>query len=160
MIARLAAAVTGPRGRWLTIAVWLALGAGGLLGHSRIDDVTAAGQNSFLPRDAESTRALDALEHGQGAGEEVPTVIVFERDGGLTKADLNAIGRIGDGLNELGITGATPIVDPFSAGSAAALGEVARIAKGVGPTAARSGMASTPFAATSPTTPGPGSTPT
>ena len=133
MIARLAAAVTGPRGRWLTIAVWLALGAGGLLGHSRIDDVTAAGQNSFLPRDAESTRALDALEHGQGAGEEVPTVIVFERDGGLTKADLNAIGRIGDGLNELGITGATPIVDPFSAGSAAALGEVARIAKGVGP---------------------------
>ena len=28
----------------------------------------------------------------------MPAVIVFERDGGLTKADLDAIGRIGDGL--------------------------------------------------------------
>ncbi|HEX5713513.1 MAG TPA: MMPL family transporter [Solirubrobacterales bacterium] len=133
MISRLAAAVTGPRGRWLTIAVWLALGLGGYLGHSRIDDVTAAGQSSFLPRDAESTRALDALEHGSGGGEEVPTVIVFERNGGLSKADLNAIGRIGEGLNRLGITGATPIIDPFSAETAAPLGEVARVAKGIGP---------------------------
>jgi putative drug exporter of the RND superfamily len=133
VIDRVAAAVTGPRGRWLTVAIWLALGLGGLLGRDHIDNVTAAGQSSFLPANAESTRALDALEHGEGAREEVPTVIVFERNGGLTRADLNAIGRIGNGLNELQITGATPIIDPFSADSAAPLGEVARIAKGVGP---------------------------
>ena len=60
-------------------------------------------------------------------------MIVFERDGGLTKADLDAIGRIGDGLNRLKIVGATPIVDPFSADTAAPLGEVARVAKGIGP---------------------------
>ncbi len=133
MIASIAAAVTGPRGRWVTIAVWLALGVAGFLGRSRIDDVTAAGQASFLPADAESTRALDALEHSQQSGEEVPTVIVFERDGGLSHADLRAIGRLGRGLNDLRIVGATPIVDPFSADAEAPYGEVARVAKGIGP---------------------------
>jgi RND superfamily putative drug exporter len=130
---RLATAVTGPRGRLVTIAAWFLLGVAGFLGHSRIDDVTAAGQSSFLPKNAESTRALDSLERSRQSGEEVPTVIVFQRDGGLTAADLNAIGAIGQGLNRLDIVGATPIVDPFSADTAAPLGEVARVAKGVGP---------------------------
>jgi RND superfamily putative drug exporter len=117
----------------LTIAVWVLLGVAGFIGHSQIDDVTAAGQSSFLPKNAESTRALDLLQHSQKSGEEVPVVLVFERNGGLSKADLKAIGRIGDGLNELKITGATPIIDPFSADSEAPLGEVAKIADGVGP---------------------------
>jgi RND superfamily putative drug exporter len=133
LIARLAAAVTGPRGRWLTVAVWAGLGVAGFLGRSHIDDVTAAGQASFLPANAESTRALDALEHSQQSGEEVPTVIVFERDGGLSRADLRAIGRIGKGLNDLRIVGATPIVDPFSADAEAPYGEVAKRARGIGP---------------------------
>ncbi|HWC08967.1 MAG TPA: MMPL family transporter, partial [Solirubrobacterales bacterium] len=134
---RLADAVTGPRGRWLVIAVWLALGIAGWLGHGKIGEVTAAGQSSFLPSNSEATRAIEALEtgggNGAGAGEEVPTVIVFERDGGLTEDDLNGIGRIGDQLNQLEITGATPIVDPFSADSSESLGELASRAKGVGP---------------------------
>jgi len=133
VIARCAAAVTGPRGRWLAIAVWLAIGGAGLLARAHIDDVTAAGQSSFLPKNAESTRALDTLQHSQKTGEEVPVVIVFQRRGGLTEADLGAIGRIGDGLNRLKIVGATPIVDPFSADSTAPLGEVAKIADGIGP---------------------------
>jgi putative drug exporter of the RND superfamily len=130
---RLAAAVTGPRGRWLTIGVWALIAVAGFVARSHINDVTAAGQSSFLPKNAESTRALSALEHSRKSGEEVPVVLVFERDGGLTDADLNAIGRIGAGLNELKIVGATPIVDPFSADTKAPLGEVARVAKGVGP---------------------------
>ncbi len=133
MIRQLANAVTGPRGRWLTIAVWLAIGVAGLIGHSKLGGATAAGQSSFLPANAESTRALDSLERSRQSGEEVPTVIVFERTGGLTKADLNAIGHYGRALNRLRIVGATPIVDPFSAETAAPLGAVARVAKGVGP---------------------------
>jgi RND superfamily putative drug exporter len=133
LISRFAAAVTGGRGRWVTIAAWLLIGAAGLLGRAQINDVTAAGQSSFLPRNAESTRALDVLQHSQKSGEEVPVVIVFERNGGLTKGDLGAIGRIGGGLNELKIVGATPIVDPFSADSEAPLGTVAKIADGIGP---------------------------
>jgi RND superfamily putative drug exporter len=125
--------VTGSRGRWLAVAVWLLIGAAGLLAHAHIDDVTAAGQSSFLPADSESTRALDALQQVSGGGEDVPVVVVFERPGGLTRADLKAIGREGDGLGRLKITGATPIVDPFSGEYRNDLDEVARLANGIGP---------------------------
>jgi putative drug exporter of the RND superfamily len=156
VIAGLAAAVTGPRGRWVTIAVWVALGIGGYVGRSHIGEVTAAGQSSFLPKGAESVRAIEAIdgansdEAGEaesgGSGsdvpvtaatthgaEEVPAVIVFDRKGGLTPDDLNAIGGIGRGLNQLGVVGATPIVAPFSAESGQALGKVADYARGIGP---------------------------
>ncbi len=138
MIAALAAAVTGPRGRWVTIAVWLALGIGGWVCRSHIGEVTAAGQSSFLPKGAESIRALEVLDgssgkSGSGGREEVPAVIVFDRAGGLTGDDLSAIGAIGRGLNKLAITGATPIIDPFAAGTGRPLGKIARFASGVGP---------------------------
>jgi RND superfamily putative drug exporter len=151
LTARLAAAVTGPRGRWVTIAVWLVLGIAGFLGRSAIAGVTAAGQASFLPKDAESTRALEVLQrrgsgsggaHGgaaargagsAGASEEIPAVIVFDREGGLTHADLGAIGALGAGLERLRITGATPIVDPFTADASESLGDVAGDVKGIGP---------------------------
>ena len=68
MIAALAAAVTGPRGRWVTIAAWVALAVAGFIGRSHIGDVTAAGQTSFLPKDAESTRALQALDESTSGG--------------------------------------------------------------------------------------------
>jgi putative drug exporter of the RND superfamily len=125
--------ITGPRGRWVTVAIWLLIGAAGLLARTHIDDVTAAGQSSFLPADSESTRAVDALQHASSGGEDVPVVIVFERRGGLTKGDLKAIGRIGDGLGRLRITGATPIVDPFAGGRRNELATVARLANGIGP---------------------------
>jgi RND superfamily putative drug exporter len=125
--------ITGRRGRWAVVAVWLLIGAAGLLAHAHIDDVTAAGQSTFLPADSESTRAVDALQHASGGGEDVPVVIVFERRGGLSKADVNAIGRIGQGLDRLGLAGATPIVDPFSGRYRNDLEKVARIANGIGP---------------------------
>jgi putative drug exporter of the RND superfamily len=138
VLVAISAAVTGPRGRWVTIAVWLALGIGGWLCRSHIGDVTAAGQTSFLPKGAESAQALEALsgsggKHGQGGEEEVPAIVVFDRPGGLTHDDLNAIGKLGAGLNRLNITGATPIIDPFSAATGRPLGEIARYVKGVGP---------------------------
>ncbi|HET7119942.1 MAG TPA: MMPL family transporter [Solirubrobacterales bacterium] len=125
--------LSGPRGRWLVIAAWLLLAAAGLLAKAHIDDVTAAGQTSFLPADSESTRAVDALQRASAGGEEVPVVIVFNRPGGLHRGDLRAIGRVGDGLDRLRLTGATPTIDPFSGGHRRALAEVARIANGVGP---------------------------
>ena len=119
----------------MAVAVWLLLGAAGLVAHARIDDVTAAGQSSFLPANAESTRAVKALQHVSGGGEEVPVVLVFERPGGLTKRDLRAIGRVGEGLDRLGLTGATPVIDPFSGAPRHRrdLAAVARVANGVGP---------------------------
>jgi RND superfamily putative drug exporter len=140
--------ITGPRGRWVVLAVWLLLGAAGLLAHAHIDDVTAAGQSSFLPAGAESTRAVEALQNVSGGGEEVPVVIVFERSDGLTKGDLRAIGRIGAGLNRLGLAGATPVLDPFSGAPRYQrdLAAVSRVANGVGPLS-RDGMAALLFLA-------------
>jgi putative drug exporter of the RND superfamily len=115
--------------------VWLLLGAAGFVAHAHIDDVTAAGQSSFLPADSESTRAVKALQNVSGGGEEVPVVVVFERRSGLTKRDLRAIGRIGDGLDRLALTGATPILDPFSGAPRYRrdLAAVAGVANGIGP---------------------------
>ena len=141
MISGLAAAVTGRRGRWLTIAIWLIVGLGGWLARSHIGGITAAGQASFLPRHSEATRAQEALQRGGGGGsggrgstaQEVPAVIVFDREGGLTQRDLRAIGRLGVGLNRLEVTGATPAIDAFTADSSESLGDVAKNVRGVGP---------------------------
>jgi RND superfamily putative drug exporter len=130
---RIAAAVTSRRGRWVVIGIWIPLLIAGLIARSHIDQVTSAGQSSYLPTNAESTRVVDSLQQNFKGGDDVPVIVVFERKGGLTKADLGAIGRIGNGLGRLRITGATPVIDPFSAGSDHALGSVAKIARGIGP---------------------------
>jgi RND superfamily putative drug exporter len=132
-IERLAAAVTGPRGRWVTVVVWVLFGLAGLLGRIHIGEVTAAGQSSYLPANAESTRVVGVLQRDFKGGDDVPVLVVFERDGGLTGADLNAIGRLGEGLDRLGLAGATPVFAPFSGQAKRPLGDVARIARGVGP---------------------------
>jgi putative drug exporter of the RND superfamily len=110
----LIAAVTGRRGRLVTIAVWIPLAIAGFLGRSHLDDVTSAGQSSFLPADAQSTRVVDDLATKFSGGDDVPALIVFSRDGGLTKADRKAIGAVGPGLNALGIRGATTVIDPLT----------------------------------------------
>ena len=132
-IKRLVAAVTGPRGRWLAIAIWIPLGLAGYFGHARLSDVTAAGQSSFLPSNSESTRVVDALQKGYGGGDDIPVLIVFDREGGLTEADLDAIGRLGSGLERLGLAGATPVFAPYSTDTDGPLSEVATITRGVGP---------------------------
>jgi RND superfamily putative drug exporter len=132
-INRLAVAVTGRRGRWLTLAIWALFAAAGLFGHAHLGDVTAAGQSSYLPSNAESTRVVDVLQRSYRGGNDIPVLIVFDRDGGLTQADLDAIGRLGDGLERLGLTGATPVFAPYSGDTDSPLGGVAKIAHGVGP---------------------------
>jgi RND superfamily putative drug exporter len=133
VIERLVSAVTGPRGRWLTVAVWIALGIAGFVGRTQINDVTAAGQSSYLPAHAESTQVVDLMQRDFKGGNDVPVLIVFERNGGLTAADLNTIGKLGEGLERLGLSGATPVFAPFSKQTKRPLGEVTRVARGVGP---------------------------
>ncbi|HEY6550228.1 MAG TPA: MMPL family transporter [Solirubrobacterales bacterium] len=130
---RLAAAVTGPRGRWLTLGVWVLLGIAGFVGRSHIGEVTAAGQASYLPADAESTRAVNVLQRDFKGGNDVPVLVVFERNSGLSGADFDAIGRLGEGLDRLGLAGVTPVFAPFSSQARRPLGDVARIARGIGP---------------------------
>jgi RND superfamily putative drug exporter len=129
----LAAAVTGRRGSRLTLAAWGLFAAAGLFAHAHLGEVTAAGQASYLPSNSESTRVVEALQRNYRGGNDVPVLIVFDREGGLTQADLDAIGRLGDGLERLGLTGATPVFAPYSGDTDNPLGRVAKIAHGVGP---------------------------
>jgi putative drug exporter of the RND superfamily len=107
-------AVTGPRGRWVTIAVWVVLGGVGVVLHGRLGDVTAPGQTSFLPAHSQSTRVVSELKSNFRGGESVPLFVVFDRPSGLTAADRVAIGRIGTRLQRLGLDGATPVFDPLT----------------------------------------------
>lgn len=117
----------------MAVGVWVLLGIAGILGHAHLGDVTAAGQSSFLPSNSESTRVVEVLQRSYRGGDDIPVLIVFDREGGLTQDDLDAIGRLGSGLERLGLAGATPVFAPYSGETDRPLGKVARIAKGVGP---------------------------
>jgi putative drug exporter of the RND superfamily len=79
----------GSSAKWVVFAVWLvgifiAAGPANLPG--KFTDAEENESTSFLPGDAESTKALEAAEELQG-GELAPAVIVYRRESGLTPAD-------------------------------------------------------------------------
>jgi RND superfamily putative drug exporter len=86
---------TGPANRgakWLVFVLWF-LAIFIAFGAELPDKFTEAENNeatSYLPGDAESTKALAATEALQ-KGEIAPTVIIFRRDSGLTAADQRTI---------------------------------------------------------------------
>jgi RND superfamily putative drug exporter len=110
---RLASLVAGPRGKWVVFAVWLVAVAGSLVAGlpEKFTDAEQNESTSFLPEDAESTRALQITER-LNAGEIAPTVIVYRRAGGLTPADTAALQQDRGRLNEA--TGAFRNTTPFA----------------------------------------------
>ncbi len=85
--------VAGPRAKWVVFLLWLvgifvAAGPANLPG--KFTDAEDNESTSFLPGDAESTKALTATEDLQ-SGELAPAVIVYRRESGLTPADRQKI---------------------------------------------------------------------
>ena len=83
----------GPRAKWVVFPVWLvgifiAAGPANLPG--KFTDAENNESTSYLPGDAESTKALGATEELQ-SGELAPAVIVYRRESGLTPADRQKI---------------------------------------------------------------------
>ena len=83
----------GRRAKWIVFLVWLvgiviAAGPANLPG--KFTDAEDNESTSYLPGDAQSTKALEATEDLQG-GELAPAVIVYRRASGLTPADLEKI---------------------------------------------------------------------
>ena len=82
--------------RWLLpallVVLWLAIG--GPLGsfQGKLAGVQQNDNAAFLPAAAESTRVLD-LQRRFADADVVPAVVVYERPGGLTEADLADVGR-------------------------------------------------------------------
>ncbi|MBE2315894.1 MMPL family transporter [Solirubrobacter sp. CPCC 204708] len=86
------AAVATSRAAWLVFVLWLVV-IGTSVGLGIPEKYTAAQENestSFLPGDAESTKALTAAEELQG-GELAPAIILYRRESGLTAADRQKI---------------------------------------------------------------------
>src|SRR3954468_6367878 len=85
---------SGRRAKWIIGALWLVLvfAASGANLPGKFSDAEKNESSSFLPGDAESTKALDATKVLQG-GEQAPMVAIFRREGGLTAADQQSIRR-------------------------------------------------------------------
>ena len=92
----------GRLAKWLVALGWLvvvvAIIGGNLPG--KFSDAEKNESTSFLPGDAESTKALQVTERLQD-GEKAATVIVYRRDGGLTATDRRAIGNDVAELNRI-----------------------------------------------------------
>ncbi|WP_316761025.1 MMPL family transporter [Streptomyces herbicida] len=115
--------LTGRRSKWLIVALWLlALVLAGPL----VQKLTDAQDNdaaSWLPGSAESTQVLDTSHHFRP--EQIPAVVVYARDGGLTARDKQQIAQDVQeirGLTAHGIRGTEargPLYDSPSAPKAA-----------------------------------------
>jgi RND superfamily putative drug exporter len=86
-MARLLTLPAGRRSKFLVAAVFILVSAvvGGLFA-GKFEDAQKNETVSFLPGKAESVKSLKAVKRYPG-GELAPAVIVYERKGGLTKAD-------------------------------------------------------------------------
>lgn len=110
---RLLTLPAGRRGKWIVLGVWFALLFGAFAANlpGKFTDAEDNKSTSFLPGDAESTKALEVTEELQG-GEKAPTVIVYERDSGLTDADLQLIREDVEKLNALDFRNTTDFGNP------------------------------------------------
>ncbi len=83
------AIAAGPRAKWVVFLVWLVgifIAVGPAQLPTKFSDAENNESTSYLPGDAESTKALTATEDLQG-GELASAVIVYYRESGLTPAD-------------------------------------------------------------------------
>ncbi|MGH3361320.1 MAG: MMPL family transporter, partial [Nocardioides sp.] len=86
---QIAGKLTGRVTKWIVLVAALLLAGGASTFASKLIDVQNNEASSWLPASAESTRALEKAEPFQDPNL-IPTVIVYEREGGLTDADVAA----------------------------------------------------------------------
>jgi len=112
-VTSLLTAFAGRRAKWVVAVVWLlaifASFAANLPG--KFTDAEENESTSFLPGDAESTKALEATKRFQD-GELAPLVIVYRREGGLSDADKRRIAGDRAALNELRLRSTSPFQEP------------------------------------------------
>lgn len=108
----------GRRSKWVVLGVWLliiaAVAGANLPG--KFTDAESNESRSFLPEDAESTKALEIVEELQ-EGEQAPTIIVYRRAGGLTAADKALIERDLQALNRLDFRNTSDFGNPAGPGT-------------------------------------------
>ncbi len=114
LIDSFARAVTAPRAKWAILIIWIVLlGALSPLA-ARLSDVTNNDSVTFLPEGAESAQVA-ALDDDFATGDDLAAVIVYQRDEGLTEADLEIVdadrAEIAETFSDLPLTDITQSED-------------------------------------------------
>jgi putative drug exporter of the RND superfamily len=86
---QIAGRLTGPVTKWIVLVFWILVVGVSSAYAQKLTDVQNNEASSWLPASAESTKALEKLEPFQDPNA-IPTVVVYERTGGLTKDDVAA----------------------------------------------------------------------
>jgi RND superfamily putative drug exporter len=82
----IAGKLTGRVTKWVVLVFWVAVLAVAAPLAGKLADVQNNEASSWLPGDAESTKALDGMQ-AFVSQDEISTVIVYQRDSGITSAD-------------------------------------------------------------------------
>lgn len=108
---QIAGKLTGRVTKWLVLGFWIIAVAGLGSFAGKLTEVQNNEASSWLPGSAESTRAIEKLEPFQDPNA-IPTVLVYERPGGLTQEDLAAAKADVAEIQSLkGVDG--PVLGPF-----------------------------------------------
>jgi RND superfamily putative drug exporter len=105
---QIAGKLTGPVTKWIVLVVALVAAAGMSSLNAKLIDVQDNEASSWLPADAESTEVLDELSETVDPND-IPTLVVYYRDGGLTQDDLALMDEQAaeiaetDGVTEAGV---------------------------------------------------------
>ncbi|MGB0888958.1 MAG: MMPL family transporter [Solirubrobacterales bacterium] len=90
--------VTGRRTKYLVFLFWILLLVATGSKAADFEKVQVNTSESFLPGSAESLKAIE-LEQTLPGGEQLPGLVVFQRDSGLTDEDRTAVEQAADSLN-------------------------------------------------------------
>ena len=115
VLRRLAVLPAGRRTKWAVLVFWLIVVALAGPASGRLQSVEQNDPSSYLPGKAESTQVLDLRQRFPG-GDNLPAVVVYLRESGLTPADMARVHSDARQLGELGfvagdVTGPIPSKD-------------------------------------------------
>jgi RND superfamily putative drug exporter len=105
MHAQIAGRLTGRVTKWLVLLAWIVIAGamGGL--NAKLVDVQNNEASSYLPGSAESTKVSDELSSTLDPNN-IPTLVVYDKPGGLTDADKAQIGEQAQEMGQIrGVTG-------------------------------------------------------
>src|SRR4051794_29903982 len=112
--------VSGRRGKWIVLAIWIVAFVVMTPLGTKLQDETQDDTASFLPESAQSTRVVELLDSKFPSQETSQGLVVYQRDGGLTDADKAKIAADAKALDdlpdsELALT--APPTEPFAKGT-------------------------------------------
>ena len=119
---QIAGKLTGPVTKWVVLAMTIFLTVGLSILGSKLADVKNNEASSWLPGNAEATKVSDALASDVDPND-IPTLVVYHRDSGLTDADFAAMDESAKEILKLDGVTKEGVLTPNGAKAAQAAGQ-------------------------------------